>query len=181
MPVPYSKAPYVDGDTLQNDWSIEEIEKFIRVSVGSVAQASSPNFQNQHPEPDNITSLIYTRKLDTGRVVYLAVPMLVIAVGEAVLLYLTVRLHERQKLPLMRMTPISELLESCQTEFFLKHFESLDVHDAAQLLRLSSIKVMFGWTQGTTKKHVAGLSSRLVKCEISKTRHLIRYGNLLEY
>jgi hypothetical protein len=167
LPVPYSKAPYGDADNLQNDWTVKEIENFIRVSVGSVAQASSRNFKNQHPKPENVTSLIYLRKLDTGRVSYLIIPMLVILIGETVLLYSTVRLHERQKVPLMRMAPISELLNSCWTEFFLKYSEDLDVHDATQLSRLNSIKVMFGWTQGMTKKRVAGLSTRVDRfCDI---------------
>jgi hypothetical protein len=125
LPVPYSKAPYVDADNLQNDWTVKEIENFIRVFVGSVAQASSRNFKNQHPKPENVTSLIYLRKLDTGRVSYLIIPMLVILIGETVLLYSTVRLHERQKVPLMRMAPISELLNSCWTDFFLKYYRIL--------------------------------------------------------
>lgn len=59
-----------------------------------------------------LTSIVYIRKLTPRRVIYLAIPVIIVLFGEAILLYWTVLLHREEGIPIMRMAGISDILET---------------------------------------------------------------------
>lgn len=197
LPVPFTKGPYMtsaaiasDGLTadlhVSNDWSINDIHRFINVSIGAVAQASSRNFQQK--DPILVASTTYTRRMDPERVKYLVFPMVFIVLGEIGLLVVMVMLYKRSGVPVMRMAGIGEVLSACRSELFWRGdldghrhgsiVESEDVgrkfgvgvgvggsglYDETGYDRMGRARVMFGWTRGAGGRWVAGLSEEVKK------------------
>jgi len=152
-------VPYTSSNKVNNTWTTAGIEEFIHVSIGAMALACSRNWRNDTaPRPVmTITSLAYTRKLDPSKVVLLVIPIIIILTGKAALVYLTIRLHRRQRIPAVRMANTSEILRSAQTEFLCGQVaaESGQYENRQQSPvrcsespSLPSIKVMYGLTRG---------------------------------
>lgn len=190
LPVPFTKGPYMTSEALSsndlttdvhlsNDWSLDDIHNFINVSIGSVAQASSRNFQAK--EPILLASVTQTRKLDPSRVKYLVVPMILVVVWEVGLLVMMIRLYARSGVPAMRMAGIGEVVWACRNEAGLwggggARYGGADEMEGERVgggghhwfedtgfAGMERAKVMFGWTKGAGGRWVAGLSGEVRK------------------
>lgn len=114
IPTGYTKAPFntYERGLPANDWTLDDLKRFINVSVGSTALASAQNFREDHPEQQTIYTVVKTRKLDPARVVYLAIPVIIIVAGEILLMYWNVILHRQEGITMMRMARITDILEN---------------------------------------------------------------------
>lgn len=181
LPVPFTKGPYMTSDAIgandltadthaSNDWSLSDIHHFINVSIGSVAHASSRNFQEK--EPSILASVTLSRRIDPGKVKYLTVPMVLIVAGELGLLFALVRLYAKSGVPVIRMAGIGEVVWACRSELVFGHAretagsgsdgsysDSYELgHAQSRSGRVDGEKVMFGWTKNVSGNWVAGLN-----------------------
>ena len=137
-------TPYTSTNSDRNDWTIAEIENFIRVSSGAINIANA----RAHPRgPVNLVSQVFTYKMNTSRGRLLAAPPALSLVCGVILAIWSTILHRRCQIPVMRLVSISQLLKSVQTDY-ITHFAS---EDAAQIFRpsqLKRMKVKFGLADG---------------------------------
>ncbi|KAK5193589.1 hypothetical protein LTR92_006960, partial [Exophiala xenobiotica] len=156
LPAAYTRAPYVTYAEANYTWSLLNVTNFIETSIGAVAQASAMNNANGSAI---ITSRASTKKLYEGRALYLIIPMMVIVLGQGVLLYWSAHMHQTERLPIMRMASVSEILKSALTDFFVETARTN--HQPSEESQLGKVSVKFGWTnsEGT---EVAGLGRDVI-------------------
>lgn len=155
LPSAYTDAPYAEGQADYN-WSLKNLKDFIEAAIGTVAHASSMN------NPTGwtlIQSRVSTKKLYPGRSIYLAIPLTILIVGEVSLLFWSTHVHRSQRIPVMRMASIGELLKSALTDYFF----DLARQDCgkSQYSKLEKFNVRSGWTTGPNGR-VAGLADQVV-------------------
>ena len=114
-------TPYTSTNTVGNNWTISEIEHFIRVSIGAVALAAARNYNTSHPEVAVIASFATTRKLEPKRVVYLVIPIAVILAGTVCLVVCNDHLHRRSSISIMKMASMDEILKSSEIRLLSDH------------------------------------------------------------
>lgn len=144
LPTGYTKAPFQtdEGGQSLNDWTINEIIHFINVTIGATALASAQNFKADHPVPAKITSLQYSRRINERSALCLALPVIVLFLADAVLLYRNVVLHHQQGLSVMRMATMRDILDNVRPKAMaeIARAESNATSYRANISRASSIK-----------------------------------------
>lgn len=151
LPTGYTKAPFrtYESGLPDNNWTIAELKEFIHVSIGATALASAGNFQADHPEKQIITSIVSTRKLDPNRVVYIAIPVIIILVGEALLMYWNIVLHRQQGISIMRMARISDIIDNLRQMSLLEPARvdtdvSSNQEDISRSLSIKGVNISLG-------------------------------------
>lgn len=157
LPASYTRAPFRDWEEKYN-WSIRDVTNLIEASIGAAAQASSWN----SPINTNATIIFQatTKKLYQDRTLYLVVPVAIIALGQVSLLYLNMRMHHKEGLPIMRMAGFSELPKSALTDHFLD--TTHNDHKPHEVSHLGEVKVSFAWTT-LRSRDIAGLAERVLR------------------
>lgn len=145
IPVGYTKAvfrTYEKGEP-QNDWALSEIRRFINVSIGATALASSQNFRQDHKDNQQfIYTTVTTRKLDPQRVIFLGIPVIIIIIGEVLLMWWNIILHRQEGITVVRMARITDILENVRPGSILElqKMNSVQSSKDRSLSRNSSIK-----------------------------------------
>ena len=114
-------TPYTSTNTVGNNWTLSEIEHFVRVSIGAVALAAARNYNTLHPEGAVIASSATTRKLEPKKVVYLVIPMAVILAGTLCLMICNNYLHRQTGISDMKMAGLGEILKSSEIRILSDH------------------------------------------------------------
>ncbi|KAF2251456.1 hypothetical protein BU26DRAFT_424249 [Trematosphaeria pertusa] len=121
-------------------WNTEYIKNFIRICIGSAAQAESRIW----PDGPQVTmsSAAYTSKLDPHRVPLLLTLPLIIISSAVLLSFWNSRLHRNLEIPIMRKANLSEILKSSQTEDIITEAGE-EMLDPGQLSKLKHLKVRY--------------------------------------
>lgn len=122
---------YTSSVPERNTWTVDGLQEMILLSVGALAQATSPSSAsragalNPEVEDQRLTSAVKTLKMDPSRALLLVIlPMLIVGVAIAVGVW-SVWVHQREGIPVMRMAGTGELLKSAQTGY-LRDLASTD-------------------------------------------------------
>jgi uncharacterized membrane protein YgcG len=103
-----------------NTWTIPGLERFIRLSIGALAQATttSPSLETTPPPVTiTLTTTPALKALSRPRTLLLLLPpLLTLTLALALALY-TCRLHARHAIPVLRQVDLGELLRSAQTRW----------------------------------------------------------------
>ncbi|KAK4235388.1 hypothetical protein C8A03DRAFT_46481 [Achaetomium macrosporum] len=111
LPIAYTTSSTQDSNT----WTIPGLERFIRLSIGALAQATSSSSTSSPVTNITLTSTAFTTKLVPSRALLLLIPPLIsLAIFLALALY-TTHLHAQLSIPVMRQADLGELLKSSQT------------------------------------------------------------------
>lgn len=135
---------YTTTSGWRNDWTLEEVGKFVNVSVGTVAQELVVN------RPANtrlIRSNTLTVRLAKDRIWLLLLPVGIILLAMPLLTYCSALLYRKQKISTMRSASLSEVLSSSQTEFIASKAAD-DLRQPHKPFQLRNVKVMYGRTVG---------------------------------
>ncbi|KAJ9155242.1 hypothetical protein NKR23_g2105 [Pleurostoma richardsiae] len=138
-------VPYTSSDPEKNLWTTEGIEAFIRLSIGALSQATSTTGAQDNQQV-TLTSVISERKLDSSRAVLLVI-LPVLLLGITVLLGVwNAWAHHRNKIPVMRLAGVDELLKSSQTQWVAEN-AGIDAAKTYLPSELGSLKVQYGIDQ----------------------------------
>lgn len=151
LPAANTRAPFTNIIEDNYSWSTSNVIDFIEASVGAVAQASSRNMPTGHT---TIVSRAPTKKLYEGRARYLIIPIAVIVFAQTTLFYWNARMHRSEKLPIMRLATVGEILKSAQTDFFAEFARKN--YEPGEASRLGTEYVRYGPTKSMDLE-VAGL------------------------
>lgn len=142
MPVSSTEPPIKS-----HSWTIAEIDHFIRVSIGAVAQSAARKSSENRSIKMLITSKAETQKLIPERPVFLFIPVAVVLASGIFLMLLNAHLHHRYNVPIMRLANIVEVLKSSQTAYLSERL-TVDAKDANELSDVGGVRVKFGMARG---------------------------------
>jgi hypothetical protein len=132
--------PHTSSASNSNQWTVDDIENFINVSMGVYGQVTSLEWKKT---PVKLASMAITRKLDSSRPYFLLIPHLTIVIATGFLAYWTNQLHRQHKIPVMRLANLSDVLKSSQTPYVLERAK-VDAGNAYRPSRLGELNVRYG-------------------------------------